>query len=131
MNQRIQNAIAKEVTEDLLGHHTMHAHCASRSGASLSVVAPSRVPVRLDVQREVYPPLHSRALSKFSSLDSGDFCRPVVFDPARILCVAGYFCCIGNSVSMPIFLPVVRFPVLPALLLRGAFATRLLLQFSS
>ena len=56
VNQRIQNAIAKEVTEDLLGHHTMHAHCASRSGASLSVVAPSRVPVRLDVQREVYPP---------------------------------------------------------------------------
>ena len=51
MDQRIQNAIAKEVTEDLLGHHTMHAHCAF-----LSVVAPSRVPVRLDVQREVYPP---------------------------------------------------------------------------
>ena len=56
VDQRIRNAIAKEVTEDLLGHHTMHAHCASRSGASLSVVAPSRVPVRLDVQREVYPP---------------------------------------------------------------------------
>ena len=41
------------------------------------------------------PPLHPQALSKVYSLDSGDFRRYVVIDPARILCVAGYFCCIG------------------------------------
>ena len=29
VNPRIRNAIAKEVTEDLLEHHTMHAHRAS------------------------------------------------------------------------------------------------------
>ena len=119
MNQRIIYAIAKKVAVDLLGHHMMHAHCAS-----LSVVAPSRVPVRLDVQREGYA-LDSWTLSQILSLDSGDFRRHVVIDSARILCVAGYFCSIGNSVSMSIFLSVVSFLVLPlcfcAVLLLRAF----------
>ena len=56
MNQRIVYAIAKEVTVDLLGHREMHAH-----RVSLPVVAPSRVPVRLDgtlrgIDRESTPP---------------------------------------------------------------------------
>ena len=91
MNQRIVYAIAKEVAVDLLGHREMHVR-----RASLPVVASSRVPVCLDVQRGGFtPPLHSQALSRFSSPDSGDFRRPVVIDPARILCVAGYLRCIG------------------------------------
>ena len=45
MNQRIVFSIAKEVTVDLLGRREMHVRRASSP-----VVAPSRVPVRLDVQ---------------------------------------------------------------------------------
>ena len=57
MNQRIVFSIAKEVTVDLLGHREMHA-CR----ASLPVVAPSRVPVRLDAQRGGFTPpyIHGR-----------------------------------------------------------------------
>ena len=100
MNQRILNAIANEVTVDLIGHREMHA-CR----ASMPVVAPSRrVPVHLNAQRGgSTPPRHSRALSKSYSLNSGDFRRPVVIDPARILCVAGYLCCIGTG-PMHVFL---------------------------
>ena len=46
VNQRIDYSIANEVAIDLLGHREMHV-CR----ASMSVVAPSRVPVRLDAQR--------------------------------------------------------------------------------
>ena len=56
------------------------------------------------------PPLHSRALSRFSSPDSGDFRRHVVIDPARILCVAGYFRCIG---VVPVQVFPATFPVAP------------------
>ena len=57
VNQRIVYAIAKEVTADLLGHREMHVR-----RASLPVVAPSRVPVRLDVLRGGFTrPLHSQA----------------------------------------------------------------------
>ena len=57
MNQRIVFSIAKEVTVDLLGHREMHA-CR----ASMPVVAPSRVPVCLDVQRGGFTPpyIHGR-----------------------------------------------------------------------
>ena len=57
MNQRIVYAIAKEVTVDLLGHREMHVR-----RASLPVVAPSRVPVCLDVQRGGFTPpyIHGR-----------------------------------------------------------------------
>ena len=56
MNQRIVFSIANQVAVDLLGHREMHA-CR----ASLPVVAPSRVPVRLDgnmrgTNRESTPP---------------------------------------------------------------------------
>ena len=57
MNQRMQyNSIAKKVTVDLSGHREMHVRCAS-----MPVVAPSRVPVRLDgtlrgIDRESTPP---------------------------------------------------------------------------
>ena len=51
MNQRIVFSIANQVAVDLLGHREMHAH-----RASLPVVAPSRVPVCLDVQRGGSPP---------------------------------------------------------------------------
>ena len=121
MNQRIIfMPLLNQVAVDLPGHREMHA-CR----ASMPVVAPSRrVPVRLDVQREGYA-LDSRTLSQILSLDSGDFRRHVVIDSARILCVAGYFCSIGNSVSMSIFLSVVSFLVLPlcfcAVLLLRAF----------
>ena len=58
MKSRIRNAIANQVTVDLLGHREMHVH-----RASMPVVAPSRrVPVRLDgnmrgTNRESTPPL--------------------------------------------------------------------------
>ena len=57
MNQRIDYSIAKEVTVDLLGHREMHVH-----RASLPVVAPSRVPVCLDVQWGGFTPpyIHGR-----------------------------------------------------------------------
>ena len=57
MNQRIVFSIAKEVAVDLLGHRGMHA-CR----ASMPVVAPSRVPVRLDAQRGGFTPpyIHGR-----------------------------------------------------------------------
>ena len=51
VNQRIVYAIAKEVTADLPGHREMHVR-----RASLPVVAPSRVPVRRDVQRGGFTP---------------------------------------------------------------------------
>ena len=51
VNQRINSSIAKKVTVDLLGHREMRA-CR----ASMPVVAPSRVPVRLDVQRGGFTP---------------------------------------------------------------------------
>ena len=46
---------------------------------------------------EGLPPLHPQALSQFYLINSGDFRRHFVIDPARILCVAGYFRCIGDS----------------------------------
>ena len=108
MNQRIIYAIAKPGRRSpAWAPNEMHAY-----RASMPVVAPSRVPVRLDVQRD--SALDSRTLSQILSLDSGDFRRHVVIDSARILCVAGYFCSIGNSVSMSIFLSVVSFLVLPS-----------------
>ena len=100
MNQRIVFSIANQVAVDLLGHREMHVR-----RASMPVVALSHVPVYLNAQKggsTPPPPLHSRALSRFSSPDSSDFRRPVVIDPARILCVAGYFCCIG-IVSVQVF----------------------------
>ena len=51
MNQRTVFSIAKKVTVDLPGHREMHVR-----RASLSVVAPSRVPVCLDVQWGGPPP---------------------------------------------------------------------------
>ena len=54
-------------------------------------------PFTLMLKREDLPPPNLLALSSFSSQNSGDFRRHVVFNPARILCVAGYFRCIGNS----------------------------------
>ena len=45
MNQRTVFSIANEVAVDLLGHREMHAR-----RVSMPVVAPSRVPVRLDAQ---------------------------------------------------------------------------------
>ena len=56
VNQRIVYAIANQVAVDLLGHREMHVR-----RASLPVVAPSRVPVRLDgtlrgIDRESTPP---------------------------------------------------------------------------
>ena len=51
MNQRTVFSIAKKVTVDLLGHREMHVR-----RASMPVVAPSRVPVRLDVQRGGFTP---------------------------------------------------------------------------
>ena len=57
MNQRIIYAIANQVAVDLLGHREMHVR-----RASLPVVAPSRVPVYLDVQRGGFTPpyIHGR-----------------------------------------------------------------------
>ena len=57
MNQRINSSIAKEVAVDLLGHREMHVR-----RASLPVVAPSRVPVCLDVQWGGFTPpyIHGR-----------------------------------------------------------------------
>ena len=57
MNQRIVYANANQATVDLFGHREMHA-CR----ASMPVVAPSHVPVRLDgnlkwIDRESTPPL--------------------------------------------------------------------------
>ena len=49
------------------------------------------------------PPRHPQALSKFYSLDSGDFRRHFVIDPARILCVAGCFRCIGDPSPVHVF----------------------------
>ena len=54
-------------------------------------------PFDLMLKREDLPPPNLLALSSFSSQDSGDFRRHFVIDPARILCVAGYFCCIGTG----------------------------------
>ena len=55
VNQRIIYAIANQVAVDLLGHREMHAR-----RVSLPVVAPSRVPVRRDVQRGGFTPLARR-----------------------------------------------------------------------
>ena len=57
MNQRIVFSIANQVAVDLLGHREMHVR-----RASLPVVAPSRVPVYLDVQRGGFTPpyIHGR-----------------------------------------------------------------------
>ena len=57
MNQRINSSIANQVTVDLLGHREMHVR-----RASLPVVAPSRVPVCLDVQWGGFTPpyIHGR-----------------------------------------------------------------------
>ena len=60
VNQRIDYSIATEVTVDLLGHREMRV-CR----VSMPVVAPSRVPVRLDgnvrgINKESTPPLISR-----------------------------------------------------------------------
>ena len=94
MNQRIVFSIAKEVTVDLLGHREMHVR-----RASLPVVAPSRVPVCLDGNmRELIgngPPLFS--VQSFRKHGSVGVCRRAAINPARILCVAGYFCCIGTG----------------------------------
>ena len=51
VNQRIIYAIANQVAVDLPGHREMHVR-----RASLPVVAPSRVPVRRDVQRGGFTP---------------------------------------------------------------------------
>ena len=92
MNQRVVFFIAKKVAVDLPGHREMHVR-----RAFLPVVAPSRrVPVHLNAQRGgSTPPPTLTGVKQIYSLDSGDFRRHVVFYPARILCVAGYFRCIG------------------------------------
>ena len=149
MNQRNMNFIAKQGTVALHGpRRTQHIRCAFGP-----FIALSHVPVRLDANREALPPplLYLRALSKFPSPDRSDFRRHFVFDPARIRGVAGYFCCIGNTVLHrdqevsptgrelfllhwefclnAYFLSVVRYPVLSlcfgAMLLRRAFYCRL------
>ena len=148
MNQRNMNLIAKQGTVALHGpRRTQHIRCAFGP-----FVALSHVPVRLNAQKGGFtPPLYSRALSKFPSPDRSDFRRHFVFDPARILCAAGYFCCIGNTVLHrdqevsptgrglfllhwefclnAYFLSVVRYPVLSlcfgAMLLLRAFYCRL------
>ena len=55
VNQRIIYVIANQVAIDLPGHREMHVR-----RASLSVVAPSRVPVCLDVQWGGPPYIHGR-----------------------------------------------------------------------
>ena len=60
-------------------------------------------PFTLMLKREDLPPPNLLALSSFSSQDSGDFRRHFIFDPARILCVAGYFRCIGDSFPVHVF----------------------------
>ena len=94
MNQRIVFSIANQVAVDLLGHREMHVR-----RASMPVVAPSRrVPVRLDgnlrgIDRESTPALFP--VKDLTELGSIGVCRRFAIHPARILCVAGYFCCIG------------------------------------
>ena len=56
MNQRIVFSIANQVAVDLLGHREMHVR-----RASMPVVAPSRVPVRLAVQKRGLPPPYCRS----------------------------------------------------------------------
>ena len=57
MNQRIVFSIAKEVSVDLPGYREMYVR-----RASLPVVAPSRVPVRLDARKGGFTPpyIHGR-----------------------------------------------------------------------
>ena len=93
MNQRIVFSIANQVAVDLLGHREMHVR-----RASLPVVAPSRrVPVRLDgnmrgTNRESTPLFSVKSFAKHGSVG---VCRRFAIHPARILCVSGYFRCIG------------------------------------
>ena len=108
VNQRTVFSIAKEVTADLLGHREMHVR-----RASLPVVVSSRVPVRLDgnlrgIDRESTPP-HLFSVKGFLKHGSVGVCRRFAIHPARTLCVAGYFRCIGTG---PMHFPA-TFPVAP------------------
>ena len=88
MNQRINSSIANQVTVDLLGHREMHVH-----RASVPVVAPSRVPVRLDgnlrgIGRESTPHLFSvKSFTKHGSVGVLPFI-PHAFFASRAISVA-------------------------------------------
>ena len=96
MKARTRNAIANQVFVDLPGlRGTQHSRCASGP-----FFASSRVPVRLDrtlrgIDRESTPPLFF--VKGFPKHGSVGVCRRFAINLARILCVAGYFRCIGTG----------------------------------
>ena len=88
--------IAKKVAVDLHGPRgTQHASCAFGP-----FVALSQVPVCLDTEKVDRPT--ATGVEVFSHDSIGHFRPCSVFNPARVLRVAGYVCCIG-TVPMHVF----------------------------